>query len=455
MVITDSDDSWRLLLLLAGAMGHGRLPPLEGLSQTQWADLLSQCDRHWLSPAAYRALAPHRVRLGIPQPVWLGFKRSYRLSRARTRRADSLLLPVLAALVAAGLPVIVLKGMDLSTQVYDDPSARPMIDADFMVRHADVPAACRIIESFGYRQKPAAVGDPGLANGHQVRTAANGVGTFFIPNGPPIDLHHDLEAPDWLPGIDMDGVWQRSGPARIAGIDVRVLAPEDCLLHLCVHAAFRHVFAVKLLNLGDIPVALSHWGDHVDWPAFWDRARCWRVERTAILTLAFVGQRMGHILPAGAAGPVAAAGTSLAPTLDAVERLLRWKGLALARRWLIRDAVPEPPAIEEEGRHIVARLWRLPGVGSRLRYILKRILPARRELAAWFGRTDLPVWLPLLYPVRLALIARRDAVGILRGALTGFGSGDDGKSLGGSGPEADTRRVSLWLGAAAPDGDRV
>jgi hypothetical protein len=414
-----------------GALSRDDASVLRDFSDAQWAEFLAECDLHWTSPLAYRVLAAHRDRVAAPGAVWRGLKRSYLLSRSRTRRADALLIPVLAALEAAGLPVIVLKGLHLSTQVYADPAMRPMIDADLLLRRSDLPAAARIVESFGFRQRDAdrgAPSDPALP-----RDDHHHLDTFYYPKGPPIELHHDL----WVPGarlrVDMDGVWSRARPSRIGGAGVWVLAPEDALLHLCLHAGVGHGFEVKLLSLCDLPVALRRWQEEIDWEAFWSRAHRWRAERSAVLTLAFVCRRLGYPLPDAAWRPLLAWRSEIDGLMKVAERRMRRKAAALA--WRAKSG----SSVVVGGQSTVAlraAMGRLPAFRDRTRFLAARVFVRKGELAAWFGMETAPFWVPVLHPVRILLVSARQAYGLARLAVW---------RTSGRGLEAEARMLD-WLG---------
>jgi len=76
---------------------------------------------------------------------------------ARLAREEALIEPfrrdeterTLDALAAAGVPAIVFKGTALAYACYPDPSLRPSLDTDLLVRRQDVDAASRVFERLG------------------------------------------------------------------------------------------------------------------------------------------------------------------------------------------------------------------------------------------------------------------------------------------------------------------
>jgi len=412
-----------------GAVSRGDPSALGEFSDDDWAAFVTECDLHWTSPLAYRVLAESRDRVAVPRTAWRGLKRSYLLSRARTRRADALLIPVLSAFEAAGLPVIVLKGLHLSTQVYVDPAMRPMIDADFLLRPGDLPAAARIVESFGFRQRNTARAGAG---GGQPRGDHHHLDTFYYPDGPPIELHHDL----WIPGtrlrVDMDGIWSRTQPSRIGGVGVLVLAAEDALLHLCLHAGVGHGFGVKLLSLCDLPVALRRWETQVDWDGFWTRARLWRAEHSALLAFALVSGRLGYPLSEAASRPLLARRDDIDGLMEIAEQRMRQKAAALARRARSGRRVAAGGVSPVAVRRAIGSL---PSFRAKVTFIAVRVFVPRAALAAWFGMNTAPRWVPVLHPVRILMVSTRQAYGLARLAMW---------RISGRGLEAEAR-LYHWL----------
>lgn len=412
---------WNKLLLAIGATESGHLDMLDGFTEAEWADFLATSDVHWVSPFLYKTCILRQTREAcIPFTIRRGFKKSYRLSCVRAQRAGKQLIPVLMKLHAEGIPVIALKGVHLATQIYVEPALRPMMDADLLVQRSDLEAAVRVIESFGYRQT-----SPGgrfqTKQESFARKNTSHLPAFRIPNGPSIELHYDLEAPQSLPGLQTEGLWERACAARIGEADVLVLSPEDTLLHLCIHAAHHHKFALKLLSLCDIPVALSHWRDKIDWEIFWQRAKDWGAERSAMITFALTGYRLGYPLPEGILRTLAMASTAnWAVLMRIAERQMQARAAILAQRHCfvmlaIKQGKPIPsPSASDEA---LIRLWCTPTVPGRLRFIAGRIFLPKQELLARFGLSAFPYLFPLLYPARLVTLVFRHMPLLLRTAL--------------------------------------
>jgi hypothetical protein len=106
--VLEPSPAWERLVRIVGSPGGTRVEDFAGLSDATWAAFLAECNLHWLTPFVYRSLASHQARLAMPAAIWREFRTMYLLSRARTRRADAVLAPVLSAFDQAGIGVIAL-----------------------------------------------------------------------------------------------------------------------------------------------------------------------------------------------------------------------------------------------------------------------------------------------------------------------------------------------------------
>lgn len=173
----------------------------------------------------------------------------------------------LAALVADGIPIILLKGAALATTVYPETGLRLVGDVDVLVPAADRTRACALLARDGWT--------PMRPIGEHLLAARHALDLRKPPHGL-LDLHwHLLHETCWA-GAD-EGLWRRCRPACIAGVTAAVLDPADQLMHACVH------------GLRWTPVHAAHWiGDaawilrahpDLDWSILLDEARRRRLGR--------------------------------------------------------------------------------------------------------------------------------------------------------------------------------
>lgn len=160
----------------------------------------------------------------------------------------SMLARVDEALAATGVRTVALKGALFAERFYARPSGRPTSDIDLLVSLPDLRSAQRALESVGYRL----VDDDAeqvwsLREHHHLHLAH--------PRALPLELHFHAYR-GFGSTIDGAALVARSVPVEKGAFRaLRVLAPEDELLFLAVHAA-AHRF-VRLGWLYDIRLLLD------------------------------------------------------------------------------------------------------------------------------------------------------------------------------------------------------
>jgi hypothetical protein len=173
---------------------------------------------HRLLPQLYRNL----VTLGVEDSLLGRLKGVYRYHWY----ANQLLLrrggETIAALEAAGIRTLVLKGAALGALHYGDRGARPMNDLDILVPRDAAPEAMRVLRANGFIPE---VEPPEAMLG--IRHSEN----FEDEDGRSVDLHWYALA---QPAND-DDFWAAAVPVEVGGVPTLALCPADELLYACVH----------------------------------------------------------------------------------------------------------------------------------------------------------------------------------------------------------------------------
>jgi hypothetical protein len=160
--------------------------------------------------------------------------------------------------------VVLLQGMDLLHQLYEDIGLRPMIDIDLWVLQKDYAGLISILTSQGYQR------DPIYPN-----TFRKGSTTF--------DLHTHIlwadriEARKWLLNKGEEDIYQSARLIDFEGQEALCLSPADQVLYLSLHALKHHMN--RLIWLADIKGLLENC-DRSDWKALISRARELGQEKT-------------------------------------------------------------------------------------------------------------------------------------------------------------------------------
>jgi hypothetical protein len=141
----------------------------------------------------------------------------------------------------------------------------------------------------------------------------------------PVEVHWNLAFPREPVRVDLEGIWQRAVSVSFGESAALIMAPEDLVLHLCMHAAGHHKLQRSLRGLCDVSLAVQSYGKHLDWPAIERRAREWQIDRYVYLMLRLARELLDSTVPES--------------TLSALEpehfqpRLLPWAAQALLERY--------------------------------------------------------------------------------------------------------------------------
>lgn len=134
---------------------------------------------------------------------------------------------VLSLLSSEGIPAVSLKGPLLARRLFEPPFLRkPSMDLDVAVRQPDLEAACQALLRAGYTlDLPLS---EAVALSHHV--------TFSHPSRTHLELHFRLS--HHTLGIPVEEFFERTECVRLpSGLEARVLAHADQLLHLVLHLA--------------------------------------------------------------------------------------------------------------------------------------------------------------------------------------------------------------------------
>ncbi len=268
---------------------------------------------------------------------------------------------LLSQLAAERIPTVLLKGMALLVDVYDDPGLRDMSDIDLWIQPSDLKALTDRLRSLGYTSLPL-------------------YPSTWQRNGVIVDLHtHPLGADRirtrrFLLAREASEIFAAARPVTVAGAQTHLLEPADRVLLLSLHA-LKHNLG-KAIWLVDIHRLTRPWAES-QWATFFIRAESdgqgQAAARILSLLRAMLAVPFPPVVDRWLAGAVAGTGA-----------------LALDRRLLNRRT---------RGNQLpawTALLWYLPpaGRGRRMRFvaetlfprseILRQIFPARARWPAGF-----------------------------------------------------------------------
>jgi len=269
-----------------GETGDGGL---EALSSSDWDAFIETSGWYGVAPLLYHRLRTFHPDVPIPANVMERLRQAYLENAARNVGLYHRLGKVLELLRRDNISVIVLKGAHLAELVYGNRALRSMSDVDLLVHRDDLMRVEAVLLGIGYTP---------LQYNRTTGKDNKHFGYILSKRGLYLEVHWTLLPAMHPVDIDINGQWERSRPATIAGFEVAVLCPEDLLLHLCLHAC-EHSLKPGLRYLCDICEILQHYQGGIDWGLVQLRARKWGIGKCVYITLRLARELLGVILPDG------------------------------------------------------------------------------------------------------------------------------------------------------------
>lgn len=226
----------RFVLDLVTAHLTGR--PSPSAAELDWPQIVTLTEHHRLVPFLDSIKeAPPAVQAQL------------RELRNRAARSSLLLCSRLKLIAerfnAAGIEMLVLKGVPQSAMLFGDIYARSCRDIDLLIRPAQAAAAIDLLRDLGY----------GGSTDH-VHAASNAVALFHRDGGPPVELHTSLSEADMAFAASDFDPFAHSVKIMVAGQEVRTLSPAATIAYAAWHAS-RHRWT-RIYWLADLAAAAIH-----------------------------------------------------------------------------------------------------------------------------------------------------------------------------------------------------
>lgn len=239
-------------------------------------------------PLLYRNLQ----QLAIDDPVMPRLKGIYRQVWFRNQLILRQGGAALRSLREAGIQALLIKGAALVATVYDDVALRPMEDFDVVVPRADFRRAAELLMSLGWRMDPRPDDlEPHLAFHHAISLKRE-------EGGGELDLHWATTYGTFEAAGESE-FWEKSRPGTLGGEPVRILAPPDQLLQVCVHATQRNFDVAPIRWIADAKFILDRAGDSFDWNRLVELARLRSLSLPQLRCLVILRDGFAREIPAG------------------------------------------------------------------------------------------------------------------------------------------------------------
>ena len=345
-----------------------RLPDpavLGALSDEEWRILTDQAIRLRVAFQLSECVnADPRRRTLIPDACLDRLSQAVRTTLMRNMRQIMHLREMAGACAAAGVPVILLKGLWLTDRVYRDLRARASGDIDLLFRREDMPRFTRVARDLGFDLRADTESLCDLA------PATNEFTLIHPERKSRFDIHWSLTHPLHDAPIDEDLFWRRSTIVDIAGTPCRTLRVEDHLVYLCYHTALHHYFQyVGPRALLDVARVIADPPSPIDWDDLTETARRMNYERGVWLVFDLVREHLGIRPPQAVIDALRPVANSEEVRNAATEAIFLDDRPHDSLPWLLPAILNEPSLVRS------VALWR-------------RMVPSRQELAARFRTRD-------------------------------------------------------------------
>ncbi len=187
---------------------------------------------------------------------------------------------------AAKLDVAALKGPLLAERLYPEGALRASVDLDLLVAEDDLERAVAALQWAGWQTDSGPTAVYARQHHHHLQLRREGQ--------PPLELHFRarVEFGTVMPAAAL--IARSSAVTSTHGRGLRLLAPEDEVVYLAVHAA-GHGF-MRLIWLYDLKLLCGS-DSNIDWAAVVERARAVRVLTAVAFTCEMLRQRLNVAVP--------------------------------------------------------------------------------------------------------------------------------------------------------------
>lgn len=263
---------------------------LNRLTEEQWQTLINLAIEYRVVPLLYQRISSANLSSDEADRAKEQLETYTREVTRKNLRMYGELQRYLNKLNEAGIPVILLKGIYLAHEIYHGKGLREMNDMDLLVAKKDLKQAADILMQLGYEPaKPLHIDYEVKKSHHLPPMIKDQVAVF--------EIHWNITKPGRSYYIEPDGLWERAKAGNVLNQDVRVLSPEDLLLHLCIHNSHQHMFSFGLRPFCDIAGAIEHYKQVLDWNQFTSLARENGWQKGVYLALLTAKDMVGAAVP--------------------------------------------------------------------------------------------------------------------------------------------------------------
>jgi hypothetical protein len=266
-----------------------------------WGYIVEGSMRHGISPLLYWNLKRIDDGKDVPAEVMTKLRIVYHKNAAwNTLRYDEL-SKILIAFNDVGIDVIVLKGAFLAETVYKNIGLRAFCDVDLLIKKGDLQKVKKELAQLRYHAPDNIYPTKWHEKLYEQMQTEQGEEIQFFNHDKTvkIDVHWDIQSPSSPFQIDINKFWENAQPVKIAGVETLVFAPEDLLLHLCLHME-RHLVNIGIIRFkwyADIPEVIEHYEEEINWVYLVQSSKNYGIEEPIYQSLYLVNKYFGAFVP--------------------------------------------------------------------------------------------------------------------------------------------------------------
>lgn len=287
-----------------------------------WAIVARGLERHGLTRLVPAMLAVPGLVPAEVAPVLQKLQRD-RATAALVLTAEA--VRIAEKLDAAGVRFLLIKGLALSIQLFDQPTVRSSNDLDLLVEPGAGPRVDSVLASLGY-VRPAEDRAKGAVAGYEAKE----IGHVHRDTGMLVEIHARLTDNEDLFAPDFESLWEARETLQVGGQPIATMGRGHLPTYLAAHGAkhswSRLMWLVDLAALTGTPAAIDE--------ALAD-ARQYQLEPMMLHTLSMLHRWLGHPVP-----PAVLAQARASSTVRLLDRMAeqyhrdpRWYETAPRRSW--------------------------------------------------------------------------------------------------------------------------
>jgi len=255
-----------------------------------WKYTLETIKKEGVSETIYYNVKKYNFEKFIPKDVYQALVEQYYTNLRRLMTIIVELKTVLLLLKERGIPCMLLKGIALAEHIYPGIAMRSMSDIDILVKKDDLYVIDDLLSSRGYISRDSSV-SRAMDNPEGYLASLE----YRKDSGSILNLHvhwhivnTSVPATMFIKQVDIDRIWKKAIPVKIADVEVLTLCPEHLVIYLCEHSLrVGHSFD-RLILLCDIYYALKTYENDLNWNFMIEESRRFNLDRFVFFSLSIL-----------------------------------------------------------------------------------------------------------------------------------------------------------------------